>query len=745
MAQKKRNQTKLNKSAAALTALIMAHGLATHSAAQSTNKPPAASKSTNVTTRLPEVVVRGSQEKEPYKPETLSSPKYTEPLRDVPQTVTVIPQAVMAEQGATTLRDVLRNVPGISIQAGEGGVPAGDNLSIRGFNARTDMFIDGVRDFGGYSRDPFNLEQVEVAKGPASSYAGRGSTGGSVNLVSKTPRLDPLYAGSAGVGTDNYKRFTLDLNQPIKAIDNAALRFNALWHDADTAGRDEVTNHRWGIAPSLAFGLETPTRVTLGYFRLDQDNVPDYGIPWVPAGNTNAVLSSYIDQAPPVDFDNFYGLTSRDYERTVTDVATARVEHDFTDSLTLRNQLRYGRNKRDSVITAPRFADLDAGTPGTQSNTTINRQLQSRDMLDTVLANQLDLTSHFDTGPVGHSLVTGAEIARETSVNHARTATAAPTTDIFNPNPTDAPGGPLARTGARTASESDSAAVYAFDTLKFSEQWQLNGGLRWDHFHLDYKSVAPSGAVTRLARTDQMLSWRAGLVYKPRENGSIYFGYGTSFNPSAEGLTLSTTATAANNINTAPEESRSFELGAKWDFYEDRLSLSLALFRTEKTNSRTQDPADSSDVVVLEGEQAVQGVELGAAGSITRDWRVFGGYTFLHSEITSTKNPAELGKETSNTPRHSFSLWTTYQLPWNFEIGGGAQYVGSRFSNSTNTRRAPGYALFDAMLGYKLNENTSLRLNVYNLADEDYIDRVGGGHFIPGAGRSAVLSANFQF
>src|SRR5688500_13838016 len=209
----------------------------------------------------------------------------------------------MEQQNVTTLRDVLRNVPGISYQAGEGGVPAGDNLSIRGFSARTDIFVDNVRDFGGYSRDPFNLEQVEVAKGPASSYAGRGSTGGSINLVSKRPTLDPFYAGSFGVGTEDYKRLTLDLNQPITGspVDGTALRLNGMWTDSGVSDRDVVNNERWGIAPSVAFGLGTPTRLTLSYFHLEQDNIPDYGIPWVPA-NTNAFLRRYSNQAKPVDF-----------------------------------------------------------------------------------------------------------------------------------------------------------------------------------------------------------------------------------------------------------------------------------------------------------------------------------------------------------------------------------------------------------------------------------------------------------
>lgn len=736
----------LSASTVALINAIMLVGTA-HS--QTTNAPAPAASSTNAPAKLPDVVVKGEQET-PYKPETLSSPKYTEPLRDVPQTITVIPRAVMEEQGATTLRDVLRNVPGISIQAGEGGVPAGDNLSIRGFNARTDLFIDGIRDFGGYARDPFNFEQVEVVKGPASTYAGRGSTGGSINLVSKVPQMVPFYEGSLGLGTEEYKRATLDLNQPIEniGIDGTAIRLNGMWTDSEVSNRDVVENERWGVAPSISFGLGTPTRVTLSYFHLEQDNIPDYGIPWVAGPNT--AFPGRVDKAPRVDFSNFYGLKDRDYEETVTDLATATIEHDFNESLRLRNILRYGQTSRDSIVTAPRFQDIDPGTPGNQYGTVIRRSdWKSRDQTDDILANQTDLTFDFATGQIDHTLVTGVEFARETSENYNRESTTgidSPPTDLFNPNPHDPYTEAIRRDGAKVETVANSVAISAFDTVKLNDQWQLSGGLRWDHFDVDYKSVPATGAtnpVVRLSRTDEMFSWRAGVVYKPLPNGSIYAAYGTSFNPSAEGLTLSDSDRSAANFKVDPEESQTFEIGTKWDFFEQRLALTGAIFRTLKTNARTVDPADN--VLVLDGEQRVDGLELGAAGKITDDWQVYGGYTLLLSEVTKSKNPAEKDKELSNTPKHSFSLWTTYDLPWNLQVGGGAVFVDSRFSNNSNQREAPSYVLFDAMAAYDINEHVTLRLNVYNLADEEYIDRVGGGHFIPGAGRSAMLTASFKF
>lgn len=729
----------------ALVNAIMLTGVA--QGQTSTNTPPATtSGSTNAPTKLKDVVISADKVKDEgsYKPEAVASPKYTEPLVNVTQTITVVPRAVMDEQGATSLRDVLRNVPGISMQAGEGGVPNGDNLSIRGFNARTDMFIDGVRDFGGYSRDPFNMEQVEVIKGPTSSTTGRGSTGGSINLVSKMPKLEESYTGSIGGGTDDYFRSTVDLNQPLKTgIEGTALRLNGMWQNNDTPGRDVVTNQRWGLAPSLAFGLGTPTRVTLSYFHLEQDNIPDYGIPWVPAGNTDPILAGYGDRVAPVDTTNFYGFANRDYEKVRTDLGTALFEHDFGDSITLRDLFRMGVTSRDSIVTAPRFLDLDPG-PGVINNTPINRQIQSRDQRDTILANQTDVTSRFETGKVDHTLVTSLEVIQEMSENYARTGATTPT-DIFNPTPYDPSPGPVTRTGAVNKADSMSVALSAFDTMKLGDQWQLNGGLRMEHFQVKYRSTAVGGVVTPLDSNDDMLSWRTGLVFKPKENGSIYFGYGTSFNPSAEGLSLASTATAANNVNVDPEQSATYELGTKWEFFKQRLSLSAAVFRTDKTNARTEDPTDPTDIIVLDGIQRVDGIELGASGRITDEWQVFAGYSYMQSQIVKSKNPLEVGNELANTPEHTANLWTTYTLPFGLQIGGGAQYTASRFSSNADTRKASEYVLFDAMVGYRITKNFDVRLNVYNLANTTYIDRVGGGHVVPGAARSAVVTANFKF
>lgn len=702
---------------------------------------------TKKTEKLDEVVVQGEAQKEP------SSPKYTEPLKDTPQTITVVPASVIQQQGASTLAQVLKNSPGISMQAGEGGVPNGDNLSIRGFTARTDMFVNGIRDFGGYSRDPFNLEQVEIIKGPSSSNAGRGSTGGSINLVTKTAKKDSFYQGTAGFGTDAYKRMTLDINQSLDGgegkdgIENAAFRINLMGHAADAPGRNVVENKRLGVAPTITFGLGTPTQLTLDYFHMSQDNIPDYGIPWVPATNAAAnpgTLGQSADKIAPVPYDNFYGLKTRDYEKVVTNIGSINFVHDFENGATLNNRTQYGATQRDSVVTAPRFA--------TATSPLIRRtDMKSRDQVDTILANQTNLLFQFDTGTVKHKLTAGAEFSQETSKNHNRvesnpnSVTANNNTNLFNPDPYQPYNSGIRRDGAKTQAIANSLAAYAFDTIDLSEQWALTGGLRWDRFDVDYKSQAATGATAALGKTDDMLSYRGGVVYKPAKNGSIYASYGTSFNPSAEGLTLANTATAANSINLDPEQSGTYEIGTKWNFLKERLLLSAAVFCTDKTNARTEDPTNPGDVIALDGKQRVQGIELGATGQLTTEWSLIGGYAWMESEILESRNALEKGKQLANTPEHTISLWTTYAFNFGLDIGGGASYVSSRFANTTNTREADGYVTFDAMVAYHINNHFTVRLNGYNLGDERYLSSLGGGHAIPGAGRSAVLSADFSF
>jgi len=670
--------------------------------------------------KLDRVQVRGVAQPGP------ASPKLTEPLIDTPKTITIVPAELLQDQGVTTLREALGNVPGISLQAGEGGVPAGDNLTLRGFSARTDLFVDGVRDFGGYARDPFNVEQIEVIKGPASSQTGRGSTGGSINLVSKTAHNETFRRATISAGGEDLLRLSADLNQPL--TDDSALRINALAHDGGVVGRDAVESERWAIAPTLAFGLGD-AELDFSLFHLRQDNVPDYGQPWVPAANTALPLSR--DARSPVDRENWYGLLDRDYEETDTDLATLSVELPLGESTTLHNLSRWGESRRDSIVTAPRFRANDS--------TDIRRTAKTRDSEDTILLNATDLVSRVATGSVEHTLVAGVEIAREESENRARTATDGDLADLFDPDFRAPYTGVVSPDPLRDANaEADSLAVYLFDTAVLSPNWEVSGGLRWDRFDVDtegYDSTIASRA--QYSRRDSMLSGRVALLYKPHEDASLYVGVGNSFNPSAEGLTLN-----SEIAGLEPEKSRSLELGGKWNLFDGDLLLTGALFRTEKINARTE---DTDQIVVLEGEQQVDGIEFGATGRIGDRWTLFGGYVYLDSEVTESLNAAERGNRLGNTPRHSASVWTTFDASDRLQFGVGGRHVGARYSNTQNTREAKAYTVYDAMAAYTFNDSARLRVNGYNLSDKDYIETVGGGHYTPGAGRSWMASLDLSF
>jgi catecholate siderophore receptor len=661
-----------------------------------------------------------------YQTERPSSPKFTEPLRDTPQSITVVPKELMEERGVTTLREALRNVPGISIQAGEGGGPQGDNLTIRGFNARSDIYIDGMRDFGQYARDPFNLEAVEVLKGPSSLVFGRGSTGGVINQVTKVPGRDPLIASSFSFGTDMTKRLTADVNQPIPGLDGAALRINALVHDSEVADRDFISNTRWGVAPSISFGIGGPTQFTFSYFHLYQNNVPDYGHPYL------------FGRPAPIPRNTFFGFAPFNQEQAIADVATATISHEFNSAFKIRNQLRYAQYTREAFVSPPRINGTPTpATPLSQIFTTGGNT--GRNSTDTLLLNQTDATVNFATGFLRHTVVTGIEIGRETSNFTGLAFTAVPAginnQSLINPaNQVFPVGGIAASSNTRTTG--DTFAVYAIDTVKLGEQLELIGGIRYDRFDADFEN---SFGNLQFNRVDDMPSYRAGIVYKPMKIASIYFAYGTSFNPSAEALSL-----AANNANLDPEETRSFEVGTKWDLLGEKLSLRAALFRTEKTNARTPDPVNNT-LNVLQGVQQVDGFEAEAAGTILPGWQVFAGYAYLDSEILSSNTAAEVGKELQNVAPHNFTLWTTYDLPFGVQVGGGLLYVDGRFGNNTNTVSVPSYLRFDATIAWRVTENVDVRLNLFNLTDEFYYDAITGGQAVPGAGRSALLTTNVRF
>lgn len=656
---------------------------------------------------------------------SLSSPRYTLPILQIPRSISVIPKELIQQQNAATVIDAVRNIPGIALEAGEGGATGGDNLSIRGFEATEDFFVDGIRDIGGYTRDAFNYEQVEVTKGPSSTDSGRGSTGGSINLVTKKANLEQGGSVTSSVGTDNYQRHAFDYNHLLS--ETSAFRLNLMNHDADTPGRDNVNASRWGIAGSLGFGIGTDFEATFNYMHQTEDNVPDYGIPFVldTATGANTLI-------PDVDQSNYYGLLFRDYEDIKTDLFTAEYKYKVSDDLQLRSISRYGRTKRDSVYTAPRMDEI--------TGEVVRDSEKGRYQTNEIWSTVFDVNYHFQTGRVSHDLVAGADFTIEKQ-NRKRPEDLndddAPSTDLSDPNPYDYYVTDFVNT-ADLNSEIQTFGVFVYDTVKLNDQWTLNGGLRFDSIRGTYNGVDDGEEISEES-SDDVINVRAALNYSPSDNGTIYLSYGTSTNPSAEDFTYDETEAAVD-----PEKTASFELGTKWSLLDDQLGLTAAAFYIKKTDKRERN--DDREYFNT-GEEVVKGFELGATGQITEQLSAYAGYTYLDSEITKAEDLDELGLVLGDTPKHSASVWLNYDLNDDLAFSGGARYVGDLDGEYRDDMQKDidGFVTVDLAASYQLTKDLRVQVNAYNIFDKEYVDQNSGGHYIPGAGRSATVSLNYTF
>ena len=721
---------------------------------------------------LDRVVVEAARLK--YSNDSLSSPKFTQPLVDTTRTVTVIGSELFNEQGATTLVEALRNSPGVgTFYAGENGsTSTGDSVYMRGFDASSSIFVDGVRDLGSVSRDVFNIQQVEVIKGPAGADFGRTSPTGAINLVSKQPTLRDAVSGSVSYGSADQKRATADFNHAIG--ETSAFRINVMAQDSGVPGRDEVKNKRWGIAPALAFGLGTPTRVYLDYLHVKQDNVPDGYVPTVglPGFSSPDPARPWLSDAPKVDSSNFYG-TDADHDDQTIDMATVRVEHDFENGLRLQNTTRWGRNTQDYLLTSFRGTDADLATPDQDdpSTWTIARGLPTfKDQQNTILTSQTNFGFHSGkAGGVQNDLSAGVEITREKLESHALAAldgTAWPAANLYDPDP-HATGLVWGRNGAHAEAQTDTVAMYAFDTMHFNDRWQANAGVRFDRYRTDLDAMVLCGSrnapacdalpantpVPNDARArDTLFSWNVGVLYKPAPNGSIYANYATSQQPPGGAtLELSNAANNANNPIFDPQKAKTAEIGTKWELAGGKLLLSGALYDTRVGNEVIVDPTDNT-AYIQSGEKRVRGIELGAIGRITDAWSVSAGYTIMDTDVA--KGPAVTTDGSNNlayTPRNAFTSWTSYDFGNGLTIGGGARYNGEMHRGTDGAVGTPAYTeaywVVDAMASYAFNENFDLRLNLYNLFDKEYVAAINksGYRYIPGTPRTALLTANFRF
>lgn len=741
------------------------------------------------------------------------SPKYTEPVLDTPQTITVVDRAVIEQQNLLGLRDVLGTLPGITFGAGEGGGGYGDSITLRGYTASSDITTDGVRDSAQYTRsDTFNLESIELVNGANSAMSGAGSVGGNINLVSKSAHAGDAGAFALGAGTDGYARATADAN--LDFDNGVALRLNAMAHRNDVPGRDEERFRRWGFAPSLAIGLGSDTRLTVNYLHQSDDNLPQYGVPYA--------LNGYHDgPLPGIDPRTYFGYRNVSKQTIDVDMLTAVFERDFGDAVTLRSLGRLQRVDQVSNVTAlqgnwclfdgtnPYTGQACAGgqPAGTWSPVDGPRGYV-RDTRNTLAIGQTDVTARFSTGAVRHALVGGLSFSTESfeldtgGMFFNADGSPLPNTGAGYPlqtfrNPANVWRGPLNyfRSG-RTEGDLDTVSAYLFDTLKFGERWMLNLGARYDRNRGATKTwIVSTDNATRgrllgvnpIARNDEnLLSYRAGLVFKPGEHGAVYLAWSDSKTPSkasVNGSCIATSTTGTANCDVGAETAINLELGAKWEIPDRNLTLTAAVFRNERRNYRVADPGNPDNPAgeqQLDGRARVDGAVFGVAGTLLPGWQVFANYTWLDSEVlrgvsafcfanpgaacgnSATDRDPFAGNPLTNTPKHSGSLWTTYTTgDWTF--GYGATYQG-RFVVQNNTLDGrplfptDAYWVHRAMVGYAVNDRLDLQLNLNNLLDAEYYTRIrnniaftgatvtgGNGWATPGEARSAVLTATWRF
>ncbi|QXA06745.1 TonB-dependent siderophore receptor [Acinetobacter pittii] len=729
--------------------------------------------------QLPTIHTKATQE-ESLKVDQSANAKFVAPLKDTPKSVSIISQKLIKDTNSNTLLEALRYEPGITLGAGEGGTPFTDMPYIRGYSAQSSVYVDGIRNSTSQNRDMFAIEQVEVIKGSSSALGGGGGVGGSINLIPKVAHEGDVYQGSVQGGTDNYRHIQLDANKDFG--NGIAGRVVVMGHENEKAGANDGAEYaRAGIASSLAFGLDSATRGTLSYYYLRSNDEPDTGIPFLPVGGK------------PIDVKQgtYYGWKERDFDKRENHIGTFKLEQDLADDLTLSNTMSYTKSKSDYIYT-----NADDSKGNVTKNGTISRRALSRIVDTDAYSDQLALKGKFNTGALKHSFNTGAEWSYQESSQGVYTFTdgSGTTSTVHDTNcltnsalsngwctsVNNPMNGAFTDTLGSIANQyttrSRTVSLYALDSIEFNSQWLLNLGVRWDKFEterkynkniyktdkdIDKKSTSGNytndvniAAGQKFENDSDYFSYQAGLVYKPTENGSIYASFATSANPvgvdQGDGAdALSTSSQQANDLD--PEKARTFEIGTKWDLFNNRANLTAAIFRTEKQNTRIAIDANTSTNA---GESKVDGFEVGFNGKVTDKWEVSAGYSYLDSELTKAayNAVAQEGKPLPFVAKNSATLWSTYRVLPKLTLGAGAEYRDKVFTN-TNTgttmledKYLPTYTIYNAMAKYDVNKNVNLQLNINNISDKRYFTSAHPAHYaFEGVGRNAVLAINFKY
>ncbi len=690
------------------------------------------------------------QGKDSIKVEKSTIGKGNQELRDIPQSVTVLTEKLITDRNFDTVKDVLRHTGGISFMAAEGGE---EDIRLRGFSLQStgDVFVDGIRDPAFYDRDTFNNDRIEILRGSASMLFGRGSTGGAVNQVNKQPLLLDQSDIDVTLGSHSYRRATGDFN--IRTGENAALRINAMVNTADNNGAGSSIDKR-GLAAAYRFGIDTPDEFTIGFYTLDNRNGMNYGMPWIKPTSASPTSTSTVNKN--LDPTAYYGMGS-DYNNGSATYGTLTHVHRFGGDTELKTAIRKGAYERDQRSGIIRFAAASA-QPGGQAvglnnfgpNTVLTRGTQNKVQDMDNLYFQSDLSAKFQALGVKHEVLSGIDFAQEKRQVFAALAT--PTgVNLTKPNTTVGrpDDGAWINEDARPFRvgndyESKGWGVYGQDLVQIAPMWKVLGGLRYDHMTGDYNTYTPATGVVTSQYKMKVGEWskRAGLIFQPTDLHSFHFSYGTSFNTSGETYSL-----GAANVNTPPESSQNLELGARIDTSDKRFSTRLAVFRSTKLHERNTDPLQPG-ITVLSGKRHAAGFEIDVSGRLTTQWEVWGSYTWIPvAKIDVGAEGAEgQGTRPSLTPKHSGTVWTTYQITPQIRVGGGLNFRSQQTPNRNPGFSAPAYITADLLAEYTVIEDKfTIKANLSNVTNKLYADALYTAHYVPGTGRIFQVSAKYRF
>jgi catecholate siderophore receptor len=660
----------------------------------------------------------------PYKVDHVqASGKFPEPMLNTPKTITVLSKEVLEDKNATTLKEIGRSTAGVTLGSGEGGNAFGDRFFIRGFDARNDVFIDGIRDPAVSIRENFFTEQIEILRGPASSYAGRGTAGGAINIVTKQAGDTNFKRMDTEFGTDRTKRVTIDVNQVIDPT--FSVRTGGMFQDANVAGRDYVTDNRWGSFISTKYTPTSDIKITTNYVHTDLSGLPDFGVPYYKKGNV-PVTSAGIPRG------NWYGFLNRDFQTARQDFGTGTIEYKVNEAITLSSKVRGEHSLLNYIGTLPQNPNTTSPNPLLWTTTA---SAQSRLQNVDVWANQNEATFKLDTGGVKHTAVFGVEYANENiSIDRyaglaselagsAFTSTGAVTgVNLYSPQYTNIPFGSPSLTGNPTRYGVNTSSVYVMDTANWQDTIIVNGGIRYDGYNMSSSTNSPN----YLKMNADLVNYNVGLVYKPTSIGSVYAAYATSANPFGSELDATGTDYGGVPANTAillgPERNKAAELGTKWELADRHLLVSAALFQTTKDNARE---TNAAGLLTSNAAYRIQGIDIEAEGKITDRWSIFGGIVLMQSKVTQSNIASNLGLQLANVAHQSFSMLTKYKFDGGWELGGQAVYrskvYGGTFAANTGNE-LPSYWRFDAFVEKKIDKNWTMKFYAQNLTNKLYYD-----------------------